>query len=44
MMSIESFRAPGGAQLHYRYDDFTDPWKDAPTMALSEQIRLRATG
>ncbi len=34
-MSIESFRAPGGAQLHYRYDDFTDPWKDAPTIVLA---------
>ena len=33
-MSIESFRGPGGAQLYYRYDDFTDPWADAPTAVL----------
>jgi len=33
-MSIESFRGPGGATLRYRLDDFTDPWKDAPTMVM----------
>ena len=33
-MSLESFRGPGGAQLFYRYDDFTDPWSDAPTAIL----------
>ena len=33
-MSIESFRGPGGALLYYRYDDFTDPWVDAPTAVL----------
>jgi pimeloyl-ACP methyl ester carboxylesterase len=33
-MSIESFQGPGGAQLYYRYDDFTDPWVDAPTAVL----------
>ena len=33
-MSVESYRGPGGAQLHYRYDDFTDPWEDAPTAVL----------
>ena len=34
-MSVESFRGPGGASLYYRYDDFTDPWKDAPTAVLA---------
>ena len=33
-MSVESFRGPGGAQLYYRHDDFTDPWKDAPSAVL----------
>ena len=33
-MSVESFRRPGGARLGYRYDDFTDPWEDAPTAVL----------
>ena len=33
-MSVESFRGPGGASLYYRYDDFTDPWEDAPTAVL----------
>ena len=33
-MSVESFRGPGGARLGYRYDDFTDPWEDAPTAVL----------
>ena len=33
-MSVESFRGPGGATLYYRYDDFTDPWGDAPTAIL----------
>ncbi len=33
-MSVESYRGPGGAQLYYRYDDFTDPWEDAPTVVL----------
>ena len=33
-MSVESFRGPGAAQLYYRYDDFTDPWEDAPTAVL----------
>ncbi len=34
-MSVESFRGPGGATLSYRYDDFTDPWKDSPTVVLA---------
>lgn len=34
-MSIESFRGTGGAQLFYRYDDFTDPWRDSPTIVLA---------
>ena len=34
-MSIESFRGPGGADLFYQYDDFTDPWEDAPTAILA---------
>ena len=34
-MSIESFRGPGGAQWRNRYDDFTDPWKDTPTVVLA---------
>ena len=33
-MSVESFHGPGGAILSYRYDDFTDPWDDAPTAIL----------
>ena len=33
-MSVESFGGPGGAQLYYRYDNFTDPWEDAPTAVL----------
>ena len=33
-MSVENFRGPGGAQLYYRYDDFTDPWEDALTAVL----------
>ena len=33
-MSVESFRGPGGESLYYRYDDFTDPWEDAPTAIL----------
>ena len=33
-MSVESFRGPGGGSLYYRYDDFTDPWEDAPTAIL----------
>ncbi|MSO65376.1 MAG: alpha/beta fold hydrolase [Alphaproteobacteria bacterium] len=34
-MSIESFRGPGGAVLHYRDDDFTDPWKESPIVVLA---------
>ena len=34
-MSVESFRGPGGAKLFYRYDDFTDPWEDAPTAFMA---------
>ena len=26
--------ASDGAQLHYRYDDFTDPWQEAPLVVL----------
>ena len=33
-MSIYTFLAPGGVELSYRYDDFTEPWKDAPTLVL----------
>ena len=34
-MSVEFFRGPGGVPLGYRYDDFTDPWTDAPTAVLA---------
>ena len=34
-MSVERFRGPGGASLAYRYDDFTNPWDDAPTAVLA---------
>lgn len=33
-MSVQSFRAPGSVELFYRCDDFTDPWKGAPTAIL----------
>lgn len=34
-MTIERFwTASDGAKLFYRYDDFTDPWKEAPLVVL----------
>jgi pimeloyl-ACP methyl ester carboxylesterase len=34
-MTIERhWTASDGARLFYRYDDFTDPWKDAPLVVL----------
>jgi pimeloyl-ACP methyl ester carboxylesterase len=34
-MTVHSFTAPGGVELHYRVDDFTDPGEDAPTVVLA---------
>jgi len=34
MTAYETFLASDGARLAYRYDDFTDPWKDAPWLIL----------
>ncbi len=31
---MESFTASDGARLAYYIDDFTDPWKQAPTLLL----------
>ena len=31
---MESFTASDGARLAYYIDDFTDPWKPAPTLLL----------
>ena len=31
---MESFTASDGARLAYYIDDFTDPWKQVPTMLL----------
>ena len=42
-MSIESYRAPGGATLYYRYDDFTDPWKDSPTVIMAHGFGGRSS-
>ena len=34
-MTITTYwTASDGTQLHYRYDDFTDPWKEAPLVVL----------
>src|SRR4051794_37060839 len=30
----QSWLASDGARLFYRYDDFTDPWRDAPVVVL----------
>ena len=34
MTTEKSWTASDGAQLFYRYDDFTDPWKKAPLVVL----------
>ena len=34
MTHSSHWTASDGTQLHYRYDDFTDPWKDAPLVVL----------
>ena len=34
MTHASYWTAGDGTQLHYRYDDFTDPWKDAPLVVL----------
>ena len=34
MTAEESWEASDGAQLFYRYNDFTDLWKKAPLVAL----------
>ena len=27
-----------GTRLHYRYDDFTDPWKSAPERCAADAL------
>ena len=34
MTHASYWTASDGTRLHYRYDDFTDPWKDAPLVVL----------
>ena len=34
-IAVRAFRGPGGNQLAYRSDDFTHPWKEAPTAVLT---------
>src|ERR687883_1962643 len=34
MTHASYWTASDGTKLHYRYDDFTDPWKEAPLVVL----------
>jgi pimeloyl-ACP methyl ester carboxylesterase len=34
MTHASHWTASDGTRLHYRYDDFTDPWKEAPLVVL----------
>ena len=34
MTHASYWNASDGTQLHYRHDDFTDPWKEAPLVVL----------
>src|SRR3954447_13426101 len=42
--NMESFTASDGVRLGYRIDDFTDPWKKAPTLLLLHAAMGSARG